>query len=612
MARRPPLPQSLRQKLSTLSLSPSSPASSPTTLRGNSTSDWSSTRSPVIRKKGSFFNWKRDGEDSEEEELPPTQEDIERVEAVLDKIICQAGVDYETRPMVVITAAALPDPRAVSYDLLLTRILAHLDAYVENDYTVVFLTAGGRHTPGWNWVWKAYRSLSRKENLKHEREIILPAEQQTNVFGVPLEILMGEYGENGGIPRVVKDCVEFVRECGMEVEGIFRRSPNSALLKQAKEAYDRGHPVSLSAFADPHIAAVLLKKFFRDLPDPIFHEDMYPVVRKCPMPTSDSGDMATIAYIREQILPALRTDAAEILLSYVFHLLHDISIRSSTNLMNAHNLAVCFCPTLVGSNPARDLQMCTIPGGPSLGSGLSLLLPNMDGKTTVGMVVKICIERYFEIFEEVVDRSEPLHSPNATALSQPERDLEPPSPYCIVGEGEDESLDDTMLVMPVGPTSPTHQSPFANLGSPRSPPTAWRHKHRRIGSNGSNASAAPTPSAASAAGSTRSKHRGPGSIGGHSHSKGRTSIVSIEKALGKAGARGSIAMGKGSMRKPGGAGVEAVSVTALGFFMPPSDDSLPTNDPDAKDVDTQQDEISPEQSAVTANGNGGQQSEVAE
>ena len=39
---------------------------------------------------------------------------------------------------------------------------------VESDYTVVFLAAGNRHTPGWNWVWKAYRSLSRKyrKNLK--------------------------------------------------------------------------------------------------------------------------------------------------------------------------------------------------------------------------------------------------------------------------------------------------------------------------------------------------------------------------------------------------------------------------------------------------------------
>lgn len=39
---------------------------------------------------------------------------------------------------------------------------------VEADYTVIFFAAGGKYTPGWNWVWKAYRSLSRKyrKNLK--------------------------------------------------------------------------------------------------------------------------------------------------------------------------------------------------------------------------------------------------------------------------------------------------------------------------------------------------------------------------------------------------------------------------------------------------------------
>ena len=39
---------------------------------------------------------------------------------------------------------------------------------VEADYSVVFLAAGGRHHPGWPWIWKAYRSLSRKyrKNLK--------------------------------------------------------------------------------------------------------------------------------------------------------------------------------------------------------------------------------------------------------------------------------------------------------------------------------------------------------------------------------------------------------------------------------------------------------------
>jgi hypothetical protein len=53
-----------------------------------------------------------------------------------------------------------------------------------------------------------------RENAKFEREIVLPDTLRDNVFGVPLEALMGEHGEKGGIPRVVKDCVEFIRERG--------------------------------------------------------------------------------------------------------------------------------------------------------------------------------------------------------------------------------------------------------------------------------------------------------------------------------------------------------------------------------------------------------------
>jgi len=104
---------------------------------------------------------------------------------------------------VIFNASALPDPDLVSYDLLLTYVLcichlflllmfdtgayyrtsistvcAGLGKYplmpalmlftVEADYTVVFFAAGSRHAPPTNWIWKAYRSLSRKyrKNLK--------------------------------------------------------------------------------------------------------------------------------------------------------------------------------------------------------------------------------------------------------------------------------------------------------------------------------------------------------------------------------------------------------------------------------------------------------------
>lgn len=93
MSRKTPLALSLKQKLSSLSLS-SSAQTSPTSPRAsNSNPDWPS-RSAFSKKRG-IFNWGRRDEDEEDDEYLPTQEDVERVEAILDKVICQAGVDYE-------------------------------------------------------------------------------------------------------------------------------------------------------------------------------------------------------------------------------------------------------------------------------------------------------------------------------------------------------------------------------------------------------------------------------------------------------------------------------------------------------------------------------------
>jgi hypothetical protein len=57
----------------------------------------------------------------------------------------------------------------------------------------------------------------RRENLKHEQRITLPVETRSDLFGVHLEELMGYDGEKGGIPRVVKDCVYYLRQTGAPV-----------------------------------------------------------------------------------------------------------------------------------------------------------------------------------------------------------------------------------------------------------------------------------------------------------------------------------------------------------------------------------------------------------
>lgn len=110
------------------------------------------------------------------------------------------------------------------------------------------------------WIRPSLTSgFFHRENSKLEREIILPTPTRANIFAVPLEDLMGYDGEKDGIPRVIKDSIQYLRETGthlqsfpsfvpvtlnefigLEEEGLFRRSPNLTLLNQVTDAYDRG------------------------------------------------------------------------------------------------------------------------------------------------------------------------------------------------------------------------------------------------------------------------------------------------------------------------------------------------------------------------------------
>ncbi|KAF9480037.1 hypothetical protein BDN70DRAFT_878065 [Pholiota conissans] len=643
----PPPSLNLKQKLAALSLAKSSPSPphDRTHVHTNNVDvdgHYSgSTVTPNSRRKAflnSSANWLKRAQEEiglSIDDAPRIYGDAEKrmVQDVLGKMIFQAGVDFETRPMVVFNASALPDPQVVPYDLLLTRILSYLNLYVEADYTIVFFAAASKHAPSWNWVWKAYRSLSRKyrknlkqlyivhssffskmlfslagaiispkffrkivyiatlsdlakrvpltqidippsvyqENLKFERNITLPTPLRSNIFGVPLEDLMGYHGEKGGIPRVVKDAIQFLRDTGLQEEGLFRRSPSSSLLRAAQEAYDRGNVLSLETFADPHLAAVLLKKYLRDLPEPIFPECTYGIVKRCPVPAGaaddEENDMASVQFVREFLLREL-VPCAYILLSHVLHLLHDVSLRSDYNRMDATNLAIVICPNLVkSSNPMYDVMMCSVPMSGQTTSIATLSQTHSHpealyegGRTTLGMIVALCIRRYYEIFDETVDRSEAVPSWSALASGIPA------SANHILGEDED--LDDDMLVMPIS-MDHNHSTYISNSYSPSMPSTHQTNKkHRNTISIGSSVPVLPTRSVHNDTSSTSSSRRYSATFSSSPAFRSRSGSFAT---LGK----GSIAIGKGTTRKSTGAAVEAVSVLAEGFFAPPSAPPVP-------------------------------------
>ncbi|KAG0168408.1 hypothetical protein DFQ28_004869 [Apophysomyces sp. BC1034] len=83
-------------------------------------------------------------------------------------IIYEAGLDRESRPVLVLCASNLPNPDIFDYDLILRFILARLDEFVENDYVLIFFSSPAKFRPPWLWLLKAYRALDRKykKNLK--------------------------------------------------------------------------------------------------------------------------------------------------------------------------------------------------------------------------------------------------------------------------------------------------------------------------------------------------------------------------------------------------------------------------------------------------------------
>ncbi|KAJ3184139.1 hypothetical protein HDU87_004985 [Geranomyces variabilis] len=382
---------------------------------------------------------------------PKQKTSAELHDLVRDKLLREAGVDYESRPILVIYACYLPNPAEADYDLLLDMFFQRLNEFVLNDYVVVLFAAGNKYQPGWSWLYKAYSHLGReyRKNLKNLyvvhpslwprmiiqgmgavvspkfarkvqwvytladlgvsiplNQLYIPdvirevdaknsgakvppgppiddssTEQLPTVFGAPLQDIMGVHGEKG-VPRVIRDCIEYIRKEGLAIEGIFRRSPASKQLQHAKRAYNRGDDnFALEQCGDVHLACSLLKSFFRDLPEPVLPAATYDVIRGI---HSCADENEQVSFARNAVVPLLPPPTRR-LLAAVFGLLHQVHLYSDQNLMTSSNLTIVWAPNLLRSdNPVADFNMGAM--GPQGGGA--------------GVIIKLCVERYPEVFPE--------------------------------------------------------------------------------------------------------------------------------------------------------------------------------------------------------------------
>ncbi|XP_015116072.1 rho GTPase-activating protein 1 [Diachasma alloeum] len=175
----------------------------------------------------------------------------------------------------------------------------------------------------------------------------------TTQFGASLQFIKEN---NGGdpIPPIVRQCVEFLdTPDALETEGIFRRSANVAVVKELQNQCNHGLPVDFRG--DPHIAAVLLKTFLRELDEPLMTYELYDEITQFQSLSKDERPRK----VKILVLEKLPEDNYQ-LLKYIVQFLSRVMDRSDLNKMTSSNLAVVFGPNLVRAPSSVGMSLSAI------------------------------------------------------------------------------------------------------------------------------------------------------------------------------------------------------------------------------------------------------------
>uniref|UniRef100_A0A4W5RNX9 BCR activator of RhoGEF and GTPase n=1 Tax=Hucho hucho TaxID=62062 RepID=A0A4W5RNX9_9TELE len=203
---------------------------------------------------------------------------------------------------------------------------------------------------------------SREFSLKR-----MPSRKPMGVFGIKISTVTKR--EHSKVPYIVRQCLEEIERRGMEEVGIYRVSGVATDIQALKAAFDTNNKdvsVMMSEM-DVNAIAGTLKLYFRELPEPLFTDDLYP---------NFAGGIALSDSVAKEscMLNLLLSLPEPNLVTFLFLLDHlkRVADKESINKMSLHNLATVFGPTLL--RPAeKDSKIPTNPTQPiSMGDSWSL------------------------------------------------------------------------------------------------------------------------------------------------------------------------------------------------------------------------------------------------
>ncbi|XP_029374457.1 active breakpoint cluster region-related protein isoform X1 [Echeneis naucrates] len=178
-----------------------------------------------------------------------------------------------------------------------------------------------------------------------------PSKKQSGVFGVKINVVTKR--ERSKVPYIVRQCIEEVEKRGIDEVGIYRISGVATDIQALKAAFDTNTKDILVMLSDMDINAIAgtLKLYFRELPEPLLTDRLYPAF----MEGIALSDPAAKENCMMHLLRSLPDPNLMTFLTLLEHLKR-VAEKEPINKMSLHNLATVFGPTLLRPSESENTK----------------------------------------------------------------------------------------------------------------------------------------------------------------------------------------------------------------------------------------------------------------
>lgn len=186
------------------------------------------------------------------------------------------------------------------------------------------------------------------------------------VFGCPLETHLKVTERE--IAVVIEECVLFLLESGMDVEGLFRLAGSVSKVKKLKATFDAGVGGLEDFPFEVHVVTAVLKLYLRELPEPLLGFKLYDEWINATNIRDHDQKLNALWVVLQQLPEANKNN-----LRYLICFLSKLAENSEVNKMKSSNIAIVVGPNLLWNNLEGGI---TIQHTPNISQITELLIDN--------------------------------------------------------------------------------------------------------------------------------------------------------------------------------------------------------------------------------------------